>query len=250
MKCGTSSLHRTLVQHPNLIASIKKEVHYFDESKNFQKGKNWYLAHFPLKLTVWLKQKISGKKHLTFEATPSYVAFPHVAERLKEVNPDAKIIVMFRNPVDRAYSHYFHSFRPLREKLPFDEAIAAEPDRLNGEFEKMEADPNYWSQSFARFSYLARGMYGDQMERWFKYFPKEQIMIIDSSYYYKNTQKCYNEVLDFLGLEHYEPKGFKKSVYPSYDKMSDELRQKLVAYFKPHNQKLYDLIGQQYDWDK
>ena len=129
MKGGTTSLFRYLVRHPQVLPPFRKEIKYFD--CNYINGQNWYQAHFPL------KKKFVGGSKLTGEATPYYIFHPQAPMRIAEALPEAKIIILLRNPIDRAYSHYQHMVRVGREPLSFEEAIAAEPERLAGEAEKI-----------------------------------------------------------------------------------------------------------------
>ena len=135
------------------------------------------------------------------------------------------------------------------ETLSFEEAIEQEPSRLEGEFEKMQEDGNFYSVKFYRFSYVARGQYADQLERWFKYFPKEQFLIINSDDFYSKTKIIYDQVLNFLGLPSHNIKEFKQFKSIKYSTMKPETRKKLVEFFKPHNERLYKLLGTNFHWE-
>ena len=100
---------------------------------------------------------MGAKRYLTGEATPYYLFHPHAAGRLAELIPHAKLIVLLRDPVTRALSHYQHNLAMRCESLSFEEAIQAEPERLAGELEKMMNDPAYYSYNHQQYSYLARG---------------------------------------------------------------------------------------------
>src|SRR4051812_20031887 len=101
-KSGTTSLSSYLVEHPDMLPSLRKEVHYF--SFNYERGVNWYRAHFPY--THHLRRGA-----LTLDATPYYLVHPLVAQRAAQLLPHAKLVVLLRNPVDRALSHYQHEVR-------------------------------------------------------------------------------------------------------------------------------------------
>lgn len=107
-KCGTTSLHEFICQHPCVIPPTKKEIHYF--STFYAQNIRWYKTHFPLLIKKNILEKIKGHKVITGEASPYYIYHPLAAKRIRETIPEAKFIVIFRNPVDRAYSHYNHSF--------------------------------------------------------------------------------------------------------------------------------------------
>jgi hypothetical protein len=89
------------------------------------------------------------------------------------VLPHVKIIALLRNPVDRAYSHYYHEVRKKRETLSFEDAIKAEEERLHGEFEKLIKNERDTSFNYIHYSYLARGICVDQLQRWNNFFKKE-----------------------------------------------------------------------------
>ena len=115
--------------------------------------------------------------------------------------------------------------------------------------EKMEKDENFYSVNFYRKSYLNRGIYADQLKRWFKFFPKEQFLIIQSEDLYSNTPKVYEKVLKFLDLPKFELNSFKAHRMRKYSNISPETRKKLSDYFKPHNKQLYELLGKNFNWD-
>ena len=102
-RCGTTNLYRNLTQHPYIVPAFRKEVHFFDHTSNFKNGVAWYRAHFPLLLYKHYKQ-VRKQDIVTGEASPYYIFHPHAPKRAFEIVPQVKLIVMLRNPVDRAYS--------------------------------------------------------------------------------------------------------------------------------------------------
>ena len=235
-RSGTTSLFEYLMKHPNVEYPTTKQVHYFDKYHTF--GKNWYRIHFPLK---W-KKGISG------DATPYYLNNPHAAKRAFELIPSTKIIVMLRNPVDRAYSQYFLEFNGKNENLTFEKAIEKEDERINKEFEAMEKNENYYSEKYNTFSYLDSGKYEKHLKKWFDYFPISQFLFIKSEDFYENTSKIFPKILDFLNLPKYNLPEYKVFRAEKYSEMESELRKKLEIYFEPYNQQLYNLIGTNFDW--
>ena len=150
-KAGTTSLFYYLSQNPNLAPSIKKEVHYFDggldpNQDDFLKGESWYRAHFQ-------RTKEIQATGIPFEATPSYLFHPEVPQRINQLIPDVKMLVLLRNPTDRAISHYFHEKRKNRENLSIKEAFEKEEERLKPILEKCD----YKNPGFFRYSYKLRG---------------------------------------------------------------------------------------------
>lgn len=139
-KSGTSFFYNLLTRHPQIEKAATKEVHFF--SRYYDLGPSWYNSHFPFP-----RQK-DASNPLTGEATPYYLLHPLAARRAADTIPQARLIVMLRNPVDRAYSHYQHQVRMGNEPLPsFEEAIAAEGTRIEGEREKILRYKHYSSNS-------------------------------------------------------------------------------------------------------
>jgi hypothetical protein len=167
-RCGTTSLYNYLLEHPCVAGSFAKEVHYFDD--NYSKGDTWYRAHFVTNLEAEKIREAKGY-FMTGEATPYYLFHPLVPERFVELLPKCKPIVLLRNPVDRAYSHYNMEVRKEREPLSFEKALASEEKRLEGETEALLSGKALTSYNHRRFTYRARGLYYDQLERWASRIP-------------------------------------------------------------------------------
>ena len=245
-RSGTTSLYEYLSKHPSIIPGIGKEVYFFD--KQFSKGINWYKSFFPTKLSMSRTQNKLQSKCLTGEATPRYLHYPHAPKRIFSMLTNVKLIVLLRNPIDRAYSHYQMEVDSGHEKLSFEDAISNEEEKITNDMKKMEIDENFYSVNFYRKSYLTRGIYAAQIERWFEYFPKEQFMILKSEDLYSNPSKIYKQVLDFLDLPKHELNSFKAHRMRKYMSLESETRIKLNDYFKPHNEKLYKLLGRDFNW--
>ena len=172
-KAATTSLFMYLCQHPMVLPPVRKEVHYFDISARMPP--DWYLAHFPL-----ARGGASGSTWISGEATPYYMFHPVAPSRIARQFPRMKIIVILRDPVARALSHYHHEVRLRRETLPLLEALQAEARRLAGEEQKLVSDDAYTSFNHQRYSYFARGLYVDQIKRLEAFFPKDQIFITEA----------------------------------------------------------------------
>ncbi len=150
-KAGTTSLWAYLVEHPQVERPLTKEVGYFDV--NFHRGNRWYRMHFPVD-DLASPTTGSNRGMLTGESTPYYLFHPLVPARVAATLPNVQIIILLRNPVDRAFSHYQLKIKRRHETLCFDDAIRAEADRLAGEHEKIIKDPRYYSPAHDRYSYL------------------------------------------------------------------------------------------------
>src|SRR5258706_3897640 len=158
---GTTSLYYYLTEHPCIAHALMKEVHFFDD--HFREGLNWYRAQFPSSLQKYYTERIRKENFITGESSPYYLFYPPAPKRISEVVPQTRLIVLLRNPVDRAYSHHWLVTQEGKETLSFEEAIEHEEERLAGGREKILADEHYTSFNHRHFSYLARGIYLDQL---------------------------------------------------------------------------------------
>ncbi|MBL8151206.1 MAG: sulfotransferase domain-containing protein, partial [Blastocatellia bacterium] len=247
-KCGTTSLYHYLIAHPNIASPAEKQMHFFDN--NFNKGLTWYRTHFPSSLYKFYVKEVQRQPFQTGEGTPYYIFHPLAPERIAKYLPNAKFILLLRNPVDRAYSHYNHEIRKGTEKLSFEEALDKEPERLEGEIEKMRRDLNYYSFSHQHHTYLSRGVYIDQLLHWTKYFPLEQFLVIKSEDFFEKPPLVVAEIIKFLKLPSWQLEDTNNYNKGSYSKMEPKIKSRLVDYFRPHNQKLYEFLGRDFGWDR
>lgn len=247
-RCGTTSLYNYLAKHPGVLPALQKEVHFFDY--NFKKGIAWYRSHFQSHLYKYYFRRRLKQDCITGEASPYYIFHPHASKRIHETIPKVKLIILLRNPIDRAYSHYHLEIRLGNETLSFEDAIEKEEDRLHGEIEKIRENEHYYSFNHINYSYLTRGIYVDQIRYWMRFFQKEQILILRSEDFYDNPPIIFRKVIDFLGLPAYELNEYKKYNKANYQKMEKAIRKRLIDYFAPHNQRLYDILGESFDWDR
>lgn len=248
-KCGTSSLYNYMVQHTCVAPAAVKEVHFFD--LNYHRGLIWYRSHFP---TVFRKFRNSEKcaaKLITGEATPYYLFHPLVPRRVKGDLPGVKLIVLLRNPVDRAYSQYHHVLRKGSEfeTLTFAEAIEADAERLRGETQKMLADETYNSLSHQHHSYVAKGIYVDQLQMWSSYFAAEQMLVMAAEELYSHPASVLTRVFEFLELPDQDIPDLSVRNPGAYRDMDAEVRSRLVEFDRPHNARLYEFLKMKFDWD-
>lgn len=239
-RAGTTSLYSYLVGHPAVSTPSHKEIHFFD--LNFERGLDWYRRHFH----AVLPGNRSGM--LTGEASPYYLFHPAVPARVRKTLPEVRLIALVRNPVDRAYSQHQLAVRHGRDELGFEEAIDAEATRLDGELERMASDPSYTSVSHRHHSYLARGLYAEQLERWYEHFPREQLLALRSEDLFADPRKLYSEVLRFLELPAHELGEYHAYNQRLYDGLAPETRQRLEHYFAEPNRQLAELLGRELDW--
>lgn len=250
-RCGTTSLFNYLIQHPFIRKPLYKEIHFFDNYNGaYHLGTKWYRGHFPIDNFPFIKKDNSATRVITGEATPYYMYHPWCPRRIKDVLPDAKIIALLRNPVDRAYSHYQHSVRQGYETFSFEEAIEKEPFRLKGEKEKMLLDPDYYSFSHNLYSYLSRGIYIEQLLNWRELFPRKQMLVLRSEDLFSDLPTVYNTVLNFLQLPAHHVDNPVRYNVGDYTPMPSSLRERLTEFFEPHNQKLYKYLSWDFGWEK
>ncbi|MCA9186973.1 MAG: sulfotransferase domain-containing protein [Pirellulaceae bacterium] len=247
-KCGTTSLHGQLIQHPLIASSTVKEVHYFD--LNYGEGIEWYRAHFPLASQVKQRPWHDGSvfRQLTGEASPYYIYHPYAMERIAEDLPGVKIVVMLRHPVDRAYSSYHHQVRKGRETETFETAIELEAERLAADLAALELNPLHEGLAHMYYSYLDRSRYYPQMRHILQLFPSSDVLVVESSEYYTQTDLVYQQVLDFLELPAIPTPPQENVAKFPYPPMRESTRQRLTGEFAPLNEQLFELIERRFDW--
>ena len=247
---GTTSLWRYLIQHP-LVPRLfpawnTKTSHYFED--NFARGEAWYRSHFPtVKQREALERKHDGPSKVG-EAAPLYMFHPLAAGRVAELMPQARMIVLLRDPVERAYSHWKERRTEGKEPLGFADALAAEPARTAGEKARLITEPGYVSEAYDWYSYRARGRYLEHLEPWLDRFPREQFLFLPSETFYRSPAESYAQILAFIGLPAYE--------LPSYDVfndrpskgMDDDVRAELTEYYRPYNAALSERLNVQVEW--
>ena len=241
-KGGTTFLYNILRRHPYFEAAVKKEIHFFDTPR-FERGVDWYRTHFPQ------RQQRNGHRVITGEASPYYLFYPRAARRVADTIPQARLIALLRNPVDRAFSDYQHTLRQGSETLSFNEALDLEGERLRGEKERILADESYRSVNYRRYSYLARGIYVDQLKEWHKYFDPKQLLILKSEDFFERPSATLKQVMRFLSLPEHDIEiggGRNKGDYS--EPMDPETRRWLQEYYEPHNERLYEYLGTDFGW--
>jgi hypothetical protein len=246
-RCGTTSMYNYLSQHPDVYPSYPKEVHFF--TNYYRKGLSWYRSHFPLALYKRFVITIQKGNFVTGEATPYYLSHPHAPRRISAALPDVRLIILLRNPVDRAFSHYRSEVKMGIEALSFEEAIRREAERLSKEKEKMVQDEYYLSFNHQHYSYLLRGIYIDQLISWERCFERVQLLIVRSEDFYREPGETLKRVQTFIGLRTFELKGYKQYNTAPYTALKPATRERLVSYFKPHNERLYEYLGLNLGWE-
>lgn len=231
-KCGTSSLHRYIGDHPNVLLPHKKDLHFFGDG--FKKGVDWYLAQFPA-----IADRLD---FVTGEASPGYFQSPDAHTRVKSLFPETKFIAMLRNPVDRAVSWYHHNARRFRLTAESLDAI------MKAEIEQLASIPE--SEYATARGHLADGMYFYKFKRWMSSFPQEQFLVIKSEDFYENAASTMHEVFDFLALPPYEAEHYPIHNAGGYPPTDEALKETLRKFFRPHNEKLSTFLSRDFSWDE
>jgi hypothetical protein len=250
MKAGTTSLYRYLAAHPDFARRRRKEeVHFFD--KHFARGAAWYATFFPSRMDRW-RAALRTRRLVSGETSPYYLFHPGVPARVRAVLPRARLFVLLRDPVARAWSHYRHNVRKGREALDFEEALAREPERLRGEEERLLADASRFSLAHRRFSYFARGLYADQIERWLRCVGRDRLLILRSEDFFADPAAAVSRATDFLGLSERDPtsyvREFARHNPGDSEALDPALESRLRDAYAPHNQRLAALLGSEFGW--
>jgi len=235
-KAGTTTLYAYLRWHPSIGGPFWKEVSFFD--RHWARGEAWYRGQFPL----------HRDGVLVGEASPSYVFHPLAPQRVYSVVPDTKLIVLLREPGDRAYSQYQHEVALGRERLSFEEALAAEDERLQGEVQRLSADPRAFSREWWDHTYAARGLYAEQLERWLELFPGEQVLVLTTEEFGARPEETYASVLSFLGAPPHSLDQYPRVFDRDYPPMNEETRRALTERFAEPNRRLERLLGRPLPW--
>lgn len=240
-KGGTTSLYSYLVQHPQIAPVLKKEIHYF--SNHYRHGPSWYRAHFPLRSAL-------AAGAVTGEATPYYLYHPHAPARAAKLLPDVKLILLLRDPVERAFSHFNMDKRWFGNgDESFEEALAKEESRIGPPLQRMLQQPQWNSSIVQNCSLLERGIYLPQILRWAQHYPRESMLILKSEDFFHNANALTRQVWEFLGLQVQPLADDTAQNTGTYNKtLAPETEARLRDYFQPHNEALYEYIGRDMGW--
>lgn len=235
-RCGTTSLFNYLAAHPDVRPPLRKEIQFF--SLNYERGLDWYRGFLP---------RVDAPRQ-TFEASPYYIFDDQAPGRIAQHLPDAKMLLLVRDPVRRAYSHYEHSRALGQEKLSFRDALDAEANRLD---RGRRLGQRATQRSLRQHSYVARGRYADQLEHWGRFVPLERVKVVRSEDLFDRTGQVLDGICRFLGLAEFTPPTFARENHHATKRPSEltaDLRMRLHREFVPHNERLRDMMGWAEAW--
>jgi hypothetical protein len=220
-KAGTTSLFRFLGEHPGVMPAFKKEIKFFN--LNYSKGLDWYRCFFPIR---------SSNSFLTCEATPTYFFDNRVPQRINECLPGVKIIILIRDPIKRAISHFHFNQKIKVEKIEsFEEFIGK---LRNGSHHDLHR-------------YLENGLYFDKVKLWIEVFGPKQMLIIKSEDFQENTRSEMKKIYQFLRIEEIYPESLKPFNVGRYNEIRNkDILKYLDEYFANDNRKLVELLGDKF----
>ena len=227
-KSGTTALHYFLSRHPDICMGDQQEIHFFDNDAHFVSAVDYeeLHKHYP-PLTPSM---IAG------DCTPSYLYHVPAAERIWNYNPNVKLLIILRNPVERAFAYWNMQRFKGREPLDFFDALREEQTRIGG------APP----VDARRFAYIDRGFYGRQLERIFKFFPREQVKAVKFEQFRKKQRETLVSIFSFLSCKPPRSIRSKDRIIVPYERaMNWEERVFLYSHFAEDIAKVEQMLG----WD-
>lgn len=233
---GTTSLFRALAAHPAIAGpNFHKGVHYFDV--NYERGLRWYRGHFPVR---------RGER-MAFESAGYYMHHPLAPERIARDLPGVRLLVLLRDPVERAFSAYRHELaRGFESEPSFERALDLEPGRLRGEVDRIRRGA--FSHSHRHHAYLDRGRYAAQLEVLFGLFGRERVHVTFAEDFFAEPERRYDAIIDFLGLARWRPPAFERHNARPGPPLPPALRKRLREHFAPHDERLAALLDEVPPW--
>src|SRR6185503_684191 len=211
-RAASTSLWNHVVRHPSVLPMFPsrqriKGTSFF--TTNWDKGRSWYRSHFALAAHRRLRTRQDGTPPITGEA----------------------------------YSHYRERARHGAEMLSFEEALAAEEERLEGEESRIIEEPGYVSPAHEHLSYVAQGRYASMLERWYAAFPRDQVLVLLNEDFDRDPDEVLARLFAFLGLPRWEPPRLERYNFHPDPSMAPATRAELVERFREDNRKLESLLG-------
>jgi hypothetical protein len=251
-KGGTTSMMSWLIAHPDVMRLVpgfqrRKSPHYFD--LHYDRGEAWYRGHFPTSAARTLHARRHGHRPLLGEASPYYMFHPAAAARIHETAPQVRLIALLREPVARAYSNYWDRVATGHEELPsFEEALAAEDARLASVTADSLSPPGAYSYDHDHHAYLARGRYAEQLQPYLDLFGRDRMLVLPAEDMFRTPQGTFDRVQTFLGLRLQPVTLTPRNQRTGYPPIAPETKSRLEEYYRPHNARLCEMLGQDFGW--
>ena len=242
-RCGTTSMYRALRSHPQVLpAAFTKGVAYFDW--NYDRSLDWYLGHFPTRM----RARLRGPGTQTFESSGYYAYHPRAADRLASALPGVRLVLMVRDPIERAYSAHKHEYERGFETEEFERALELEDGRVEPEIARMLADPTYRSRVHRHQSYRRRGQYSEQLRRLYEAVGDDKVYVVQSEKFFADPARIYSDLLHFLGLRAYQPVRFDRYNARPRTPLPSHVRTHLHEHFAAYDEDLATLLGADLAW--
>jgi len=245
-KSGTSSMFFYLRQHQQVVRPMFKEIYYFD--RNYARGLSWYGCNFPAQTTLDRLNDRRGHRHLTFEATATYIFDADVPRRIARDIKTRKFIALLRNPTDRAISAYWHARRLGLETRSLEAALA---DEMAWHDAQQAVDAGRRAEPAGPppyLAYLRRGIYHEAVANWQRSFPADNLLVIQSETMFADPAATMARVFRFLDLPPIEAMDFEPKNVGDYAESDPAARRFLNDFYRPHNDKLGALTGNSFTW--
>jgi hypothetical protein len=248
---GTTSLWNYLLEHPQVLPmfpaprGVKSNAFFFE---NLDRSDAWYRSHFHTSAYRRFRERRVGRT-VTGEASPYYMYGPHAIAHIAARMPTIRLIVLLRDPVQRAYGHYQERRKAGTEPLTFDDALAAEEARLSSDADRRQEDPTYYSRSHDIYSYRDRGIYLPQIRRIHQHLPSENVLILRSEDLYEDEAQVFAEVCRFLGIDDaVAVRDPRQHNYIERSPIAPETAAELYDFYRPHNEALFEYLGRSFGW--
>jgi hypothetical protein len=257
---GTTSLFRDLERHPSmcpLVPSARrlplrenmKGAHYFDS--DMSRSDRWYRSHFPTTTTLWWRTRRTGAA-FTAEASPYYLFHPLAAARAANALPDARFVVVLRDPVERTVSHWAEQTRNGVETLTLREALDAEQQRVGDAGDRLLAGTIGESHAHEQQSYAAQSHYAASLDRWIEAVGRQRLVIVFSEDYFTDPSRVIGTVLEAAGLPPlpHEQRSERRNAAPRPSTLDPDIDAELTERFRPDVRELTERLGLVPPWPR
>lgn len=248
-RCGTTSLFRALGKHPAIMPNVinAKGVHYFDT--NYHQDEAWYFAHFASQSERNKHSNQIGHRAIVGEASPYYLYHPAGAERMAQTIPEAKIIILLRDPIKRAVSHHLHMVWEGHESVEdINTALDLESSRLDGIEQRLIAERSFVSRPHQHYSYLARGHYAAQLERLLSYYDRNNVLVMATETLISDSKNSLSTIQSFIGLEPDPAIDLEKRNASPKFKPEQKTLERLTEEFSESNKRLGEIVDIEIPW--
>lgn len=241
--CCKTLLYDYMTQHHLIMKNLREETAFW--GWHYNKGIMWYKSNFPTKIYKKILEFIHKKEAHVGETINMFGL--ERPEQIHKIIPNPKIIVILRNPIDRAFARYLADVRAKLEKRTFEDSIKKPRDE-NFQLQKMKMN-EIKNIDDDESLYIKNSIYSYDLKRWNEFFPIEKMFFLSSEDLIKNPLVTVNKALKFLELK---PLKTIKKIGQNWEEnqgtMESKMRQELQKIFEPHNQDLFELVGEKFDW--